>query len=133
MKLLAIALLTLACSAGAANLDGKWTAELSAGGKKAAAKKNAATTPPVFTLDLKTQGGQITGSVSAARAKRGRGVEIQNGKVDGDHFTFTTVQHGKKGDAKFLWDGTMAGEQINGTRTREGAKHGAKFAAKRQS
>jgi hypothetical protein len=133
MKLLAMALLTLACSGWAANLDGKWTAELSpAAGKKAAAKKNTAT-PPVFMLDLKTQGGQLTGSVSAARAKRAREVDIQNGKVDGDHFTFTTLQHGKNGDAKFLWEGTLAGEQIKGTRTREGAKRGAKFAAKRPS
>jgi hypothetical protein len=132
MKLLAIVLVTLACSAAAANLDGKWTAELSPAGKKAAVKKNAAT-PPVFLLDLRTQGGQLTGSVTAGRGKRARGVDVQNGKVDGDHFTFTTLQHGKNGDAKFVWEGTLAGEQISGTRTREGARRGAKFAAKRQS
>jgi len=49
---------------------------------------------------------------------------IQEGKIDGDGFTFSTVQHTKKGDVKFTWQGTLEGEQISGRCTRDRAKRG---------
>jgi len=122
MKFAALALLLIAWSASAANLDGMWTADLKAGTKKVAT---------TLTLDLKTQDGQLTGSVTASNGKKARPMAIQDGKIDGDRFTFTTVQHAKKGDVKFTWQCTLNGGQIKGTRSREGAKRGASFTAKR--
>ena len=49
---------------------------------------------------------------------------IQEGKIDGDGFTFSTVQHTKKGDVKVTWQGTLEGEQISGRRTRDRTKRG---------
>jgi hypothetical protein len=130
MKFVAIALLALVGSAAAANLDGKWTVEVVAPvAKKAPAKKAAA---GVITLDLKSAGAALSGSVTP-RGKKAMPMSIQDGKIDGDHFTFSTVQHGKKGDVKFNWQGTVSGEQITGTRSRDGAKRGAPFTAKRAS
>jgi hypothetical protein len=127
MKLAALALLFIAWSAAAANLDGRWAAEMAPGGKKATTAKSAA-----VTLDLKSQGSQLTGSVIASKGKHARPMAIQDGKIDGNRFTFATVQHVKKGDVKFTWQGTLNGEQISGTRNRDGAKRGVPFTAKRQ-
>ena len=85
------------------------------------------------TLELKSQGSQLTGSVIASKGKRARPTAIQDGKIDVERFTFLTVQHAKKGDVKFTWQGTLNGEQISGTRSRDGAKWGVPFTAKRQS
>ena len=128
MKLVAFALLAMAWSATAAGLDGKWSAEVKAGGKKNATAKVAA-----LTLDLKSDGSHLTGSVISTKGKKARPLTIQEGSIDGDRFTFLTVQHAKKGDVKFTWQGTLNGEQITGTRSRDGVKRGAAFSAKRQS
>lgn len=127
MKLAAIALLAVAWSASAANLDGKWAAEVTPGGKKGAVARSA-----TVVFDLKSQDSQLMGTVVASKGKHARPMAIQDGKIDGDSFTFTTVQHAKKGDVKFNWQGTLKGDQISGTRGREGAKRGAPFTAKRQ-
>jgi hypothetical protein len=126
MKIAALVLLLVGCAA-AAGLDGRWTAEVHPAGKKAAAVQTAS-----FRLDLKTDGGQLTGSVVSAHGRKALPMAIVNGRLDGDRFTFTTVQHGKKGDVTFNWQGTVTGDQISGTRNRNGAKHGAGFTAKRQ-
>jgi hypothetical protein len=127
MKFAAIALLAMAWAASAANLDGKWAVEMTPGGKKGGVAKSTS-----IEFDLKSQESQLTGSVAAAKGKHARQVAFQDGKIDGDTFTFTTVKHGKKGDVKFSWQGTLKGEQIRGTRSKEGAKHGTPFIAKRQ-
>jgi hypothetical protein len=57
---------------------------------------------------------------------------IQNGKIEGDRISFTTVQKGKNGDQIFVWEGTLQGDQISGERRRDGAKRGLPFVAKRQ-
>jgi hypothetical protein len=120
-------MLVIAWSATAANLDGKWAAEVTPGGKKGITANKTA-----VTLDLKSQGSQLTGSVIASKGKRARPMAIQDGRIDGDRFTFTTVQRAKKGDVKFTWQGTLNGAQISGTRSRDAAKRGVPFTAKRQ-
>jgi hypothetical protein len=128
---LAIAFLTCVLAASAAGIDGQWNAELIARGKK------AATTAPAmsFTLSLKAQdNGQVTGSVMVPGKKKSRPLNIQNAKLDGNRLTFTTVQTPKKKDAiTFSWQVTVNGDQMSGTRTRAGAKHGVSFKAKRSS
>lgn len=106
-----------------ANIDGKWVGEIETKNKKRAGKQN-------ITLDLKSDGSTLTGNVSAGR--RGRGSEIQNGKLDGDKFSFTTVQKGKQREQKLNWTGTMAGSELKIERSREGAKRAQSFTAKKQ-
>jgi hypothetical protein len=78
----------------AADLNGKWSGE---------AQSKKGSTPLV--LELKAEGTNLTGTMS--RGKRGRGVEIRNGKIDGDSFSFTTMQKTKKGEREFEWKGTV--------------------------
>jgi hypothetical protein len=127
MKLATIFLLAIAFSASAANLDGKWTAEVTPGSKKASVSRSAA-----VTFDLKSQDSQLTGSVIASKGKHPRPMTILDGKIEGDHFTFTTVQAAKKGDIKYTWQGTLNGDRLSGTRSRDGAKKGVPFTARRQ-
>jgi hypothetical protein len=140
MKLVPLVLLALAWTATAGTLDGKWSAELNTGatGAKKAAGFKGGKKPAggprraAATLDLKSDGNQLSGSVIQLKGKHARPVAIQDGKIDGDHFSFTTVQKAKKGDVKLNWQGSLNGEQITGTRGRDGAKRGVPFTAKRQ-
>lgn len=132
MKWIAFALLVCAGAASASNLDGKWVAEITPAVKKAPAGKKGGGAKGVLNLDFKAQDSQLTGSVMASHGKHGRPSDIQDGKIEGDHFTFTTVEHRKKTDVKLTWQGTVNGEQISGTRSRDGSKRGVPFTAKRQ-
>jgi len=124
----ALAFLTCVLAASAAGFDGQWNAELNARGKK------AATTPAKsFTLALKSQDGQVTGAITVPGKKKSRPMNIQNAKLNGNRLTFTTVQTTKKDTQTFSWQITVDGDQMSGTRTRDGAKRGVSFKAKRSS
>jgi hypothetical protein len=108
-----------------AGIDGKWTAEMKMGGRRNADAKTQA-----ITMDLKASGDKLEGSVSAGR--KGAGVTIQDGKIEGNKFSFTTVVASKKkGDQKIRWEGTVEGDTLKGTRGVEGAKRAQDFTAKR--
>jgi hypothetical protein len=66
-----------------------------------------------------------------AGKKRTRQQAIQNAKVDSNPLTFTTLRKGKKANVNFSWQVTVDGDQMSGTRTREGAKHGVAFKARK--
>lgn len=110
-----------------AGADGRWNAEFKSNSKKSGTVKTT-----VVALDLHTTQGTLTGTVSGG-GKRSRAMTIQDGKIDGDRFSFTTVMKGKKGDQTYNWEGTVQGDQITGDRRRAGGKRGQPFVAKRQS
>jgi len=116
----ALAFLAGALAAAAAGIDGQWNAEIAAG-------KNTRS----FTLSLKSRDGQVSGAVITAGKKKPREHKIQNARLDGNQLTFTTVQTGKKATVNFSWQVTIDGDQMTGTRTREGAKHGQPFKARK--
>jgi hypothetical protein len=124
MKKVAL-LLSLAVATLFAGADGRWNAEF-----KVTSKKKGTEIRNV-SLDLRTSQGALTGTVSGA-GKKARLMAIQNGKIEGDRISFTTVQKGKNGDQIFVWEGTLQGDQISGERRRDGAKRGLPFVAKRQ-
>ncbi len=127
MKRIVLLLCLIAGSLFAA-ADGQWNAEF-----KSTNKKSGETRTMVATLDLHTSQGALTGTVSG-QGKKARPMTIENGKIDGDHFSFTTVVTSKKkGEEKYTWHGTIQGDQISGERLREGARRGQSFIAKRQS
>jgi len=121
---LAFAFLLCALAAGAQTLDGHWAGEATGSGKGGVREFS-------FTLDLRVQGGALTGQVTPAGRKKASGLAIQEGKLDGSRFSFTTVQKGKKGDATFYWQGKIVGDQITGNRMRDGARRGQSFIARR--
>jgi hypothetical protein len=117
-----VAVLCLTPLAASTGLDGKWSVEIQSRGKKA--KKTTTST----TLTLTSDGKQVNGTVSAGK----KAVPVQDGKMDGSHFSFVTVRQGKKGESRLVWTGTLDGDQIHGERAKEGGKRGASFAGKRQ-
>jgi len=121
----------LVLAAAAAGIDGRWTCEVKAAGRRAVNAKGKTATPGPLVLDLKSESGKLTGTVRSSTGKRGRQMQIQDGKLEGDSFSFVTVARGKKDDRKWTWRGALHGEEISGTRTREGARRGQPFTAKR--
>lgn len=106
----------------AAGIDGKWSME------GVATKKGT----QKLTLNLKSSGAKLEGNIDGM-GRKGAGVTIQDGKIDGNKFTFTTTVTSKKGDQKVVWEGSVEGEELKGTRMREGGKKGQPFTAKRSA
>jgi hypothetical protein len=123
MKKFAITTLVL-CAASltalAAGIDGKWTGEM---------KRGDNTIQTTFTL--KSEGGALTGTVENSFNGQSRSADIKNGKVDGDKFSFSTVQRGKQGEMTVIWEGAVDGDELKGTQKREGADQSRPFTAKR--
>ena len=125
-RLILFALLSVAIAATgfAAAIDGAWTSQI-----KTKGKKGEKTTS--LSFDLKSDGTALTGTVSGVRKKQGSTM-VEGGKFENGAFSFKTVDKTRKGDVKFLWRGTVEGTELKGTRTREGAKRGMEFTAKRR-
>jgi len=125
----AFSMLALWCAAAlmacGAAIDGKWTARF----ERKDPQKGVVTVE--FLLELKAEGGKLTGSVTRTAGRRSLSTAIENGKIEGDRFSFITVQKSAKGEQKFLWEGVIAGDELKGTRQAEGRRRGAPFTAKR--
>ena len=117
MKTFAIfALICLAVlPALAASIDGKWTSERQVG--DADGKAYPHTT--IFTL--KSDGNSLTGTVVQTsdapwmNETNGRSVEITDGKIDGDKFSFKVTIDPKQGQRTSVYEGTIDGDQLKGT------------------
>ena len=117
-------LLLLACAAVAA-IDGKWEAE-----RKLERDGQSFTVHQTF--DLKNDGGKLTGTVMMKFGEmEPRTVEIKDGKVEGDKFSFTTTLTTPNGDFKTAYSGTVEGDTLKGTAEREGGQ-ARPFEAKRK-
>lgn len=130
----AFSIVALCCAAAliasAAAIDGKWVAKFE---MKAPKKQGGETRTVEITLDLKSDGTTLTGTVTGGPGRRAPTLTIENGKIEGNKFSFTTVQKGRKAETKFLWEGTLSGDELKGTRTAEGRRRGVEFTAKRAS
>jgi len=97
----------------AADVSGKWSGEVPGrGGQNANA-----------TLVLKADGDKLTGTMTGPQGD----MPIQDGKVTGDQISFSMTG----GQAKLLFTGTVSGDTIKMTRTREGGQ-GREFTLKRE-
>ncbi len=96
-------IVAITAAAVAADVAGKWTGQVPSRGQTTAA-----------TFVFKVDGGKLTGTMSGPQGE----VSLQEGKVSGDQISFSTAG----GNAKILFQGTVAGDQINMTRTREGGQ-----------
>jgi hypothetical protein len=120
-----VAVLLLASVAMAAGIDGKWFSErkISRDGQEMTIKT---------TLDLKSAGDKLTGTLKVNFGEMEiPPMEIADGKIDGNKFTFTTTMSGPNGDMKMSYEGTVDGDAMKGTITREGGQP-RPFEAKRQ-
>src|ERR1700686_5628210 len=99
----AIAMLTV--TAAAADVSGKWSGQVPSRGDAVAA-----------TFTFKVDGDKLTGTMTGPQGE----VSLQEGKVSGDQISFTTTG----GNAKILFQGAVAGNEMKRTRTREGGQEG---------
>jgi hypothetical protein len=117
----------LALTAMAADVTGKWTAQMP--GRNGQTRES--------TFNFKVDGNTVTGTISGPRGD----MEISDGKIDGDTITFSQTMEFNGNTMKILYKGTVSGDSINFTRTREGGGGGEgrkgggpmEFTAKRAS
>jgi hypothetical protein len=108
---IAVLLLGAAVAAFAADVSGKWTGDMPA---------RQSTAPATFVF--KVDGDKLTGTMTGPQGE----APLQDGKVSGDEISFST----QGGQAKILFKGTVSGDTIKMTRTREGGQ-GREFTLKR--
>jgi len=128
MRILAISLLCLCLLGGiafAAAIDGVWVSERKM-------ERDGQSVTIIQTFDLKSDGSKLTGTVSVLFGdQEPRKSDIQNGKVDGNKFTFATVRSTPNGEFKMVYEGTVESDVLKGTSTREGGEP-RPFEAKRK-
>ncbi len=136
MKVFAITTLIL-CAASlttlAAGMDGKWISEMQVG------DADGKTYSHTSTFTLKNDGGVLTGTVvpvSAApwmRESTGKAVDISDGKLDGDKFSFKVITESKQGAKTVVYEGTVEGDQLKGVMKFRGIGITRPFQAKREN
>jgi hypothetical protein len=111
----AAASLLLAVSSFAADISGKWTAEMQG-------PQGAMTT----TFTFKVEGDKLTGTVSG----RGGETPITDGVIKGDEVSFNVTRTMNGNEMKMAYKGKVAGDEIKMTRT-VGDRPPQEFTAKR--
>jgi hypothetical protein len=97
-----VALLAIACFVAlAADIDGKWTAELQTGRG-----------PQTQTLTLKAEGEKLTGNIEGGR---GGAVEISEGMVHGSDVMFKVVREFNGNKFEQDYKGTLSGNELKVT------------------
>jgi hypothetical protein len=105
-------------SAWAADIDGKWTAQVPGRGGQ--------TREQTFTF--KAEGDKLTGTVSGMQGDN----PISDGKISGDEVSFTVKVSFNGNDVTLLYKGKVSGDEIKMTRTRQGGDQPVQeFTAKR--
>jgi hypothetical protein len=134
LTILAVCLFLLCGAAMAADITGKYVAEMKFtppnGGEARIIK---------ITFDLKSAGDAITGTVTGGGMRGGGGGEappanpIKEGKLDGNKFTLKVVSQGRNGEVTTVYAGTVEGDVLKGTSMREGGQGEPRpFEAKKQ-
>ena len=114
----ALVFATLSTASFAADVSGKWTAEVPG--------RNGQTQATSF--DFKVDGAKLTGTMSGRQGD----TPISDGSVKGDDIAFNVVMNFNGNEMKLVYKGKVTGEVIKMTRTREGAEGPAQeFDAKR--
>jgi hypothetical protein len=112
-----LALLLAVVSAFAADVNGKWVAQVPGRGGQ---------TQDV-TFNFKAEGDQLTGTVTSRRGE----TNISDGKVQGDEISFVQVMEFNGNQVKLVYKGKVSGDEIKFSRQREGGERTQEFTAKR--
>jgi hypothetical protein len=120
-----------AASLTAADINGKWAYEKQVG------DADGKTYPHQSVFSLKNDGGMLTGSVVQTseapwmRPLTGKPLEISDGTVDGEKFSFKVKIETDKGERTSFYEGTIDGDQLKGTLKFRGIGITEQFVAKR--
>lgn len=112
-----LALLSISFVAAAADVSGKWTADIPGRGGQTATN----------TFTFKAAGSKLEGSVTNQRGDS----PISDGKVEGDNISFNQVMSFGGNDIKITYKGVVKGDTIEFTREVEGRGAPATFTAKK--
>lgn len=108
----------LATSAMAADVTGKWTAQVPGRGGNMRE----------MTMNLKADGAALTGTVSTGMGE----TDISGGKVDGDNIAFSVVREFQGNSMTIHYAGQVSGDEIHFKSSIEGREGSAReFTAKR--
>ena len=99
-----------AVTASAADISGKWTAQVP--GRDG--------TPMEQTYVFKVAGDKVTGTITTQMGEQA----ISDGTLTGDAISFVTVMERNGNTMKMLYKGTVAGNEMTLTRSREGGAGG---------
>jgi hypothetical protein len=122
---LSLCALLFACLAMAASIDGKWISERKM-------EREGQSFVIVQNFDLKADGSKLTGKMTMQFGDmEPREMEIQEGKIEGNKFSFSTTMSTPNGDFKSIYNGTVEGDTLKGTSEREGGQS-RPFEAKRK-
>ena len=101
--------LVLLASAWAADVTGKWVAQIP--GRQGASET---------TFNFKVDGATLTGTMSSPQGESA----ISEGKVNGDEISFVVVRKMGDNEMKTMWKGKVAGDEIKLTREFQGGMMG---------
>ena len=114
----ALVFAALATAGFAADVTGKWTAEVP--GRDGQTRTS--------TFDFKVEGEKLSGTTSGMQGD----MPIADGTAKGDDIAFKVIANFNGNEMKLVFKGKVAGDVIKMTRTREGAEGpGQEFEAKR--
>lgn len=108
-----LVLLVLLTSAWAADLTGKWIAQVSGGEGQEDSE---------ITLNFKADGAKFTGTLNNTQMPGD--IDIKEGKIDGDKVSFSLSRSFGENEMKVVWKGTISGDEIKFTRALEGGAGG---------
>ena len=112
--LLALALVAASAFAGA--IDGKWVSERKM-------ERDGQSFTIIQTFDLKSDGSKLDGTLAIQFGDmEPRPINISDGKIDGNKFSFNATLSTPNGDFKMSYAGTVEGETLKGTAAREGGE-----------
>jgi hypothetical protein len=104
----------------AANVDGKWVAQVPGQGGNTRE----------VTFNFKAEGDKLTGTMSGRQGQPD--VQIADGTVKGDDISFTQTFNAQGNTVKLVYKGKVSGDEIKFTRTVEGMdRPPSEFTAKR--
>ena len=117
---LSVAAVMILCAAfaWAADVTGKWTAQVPGRGGETRET----------TFNFKVDGEKLTGTMSGMQGE----IPISDGKVKGDEISFVVTMSFGGNEMKFNYKGKVSGDEIKFTREREGSNRPPQeFTAKR--
>jgi hypothetical protein len=116
--LLSLVAVTLAAGlAGAGDVGGAWVAEFTT--------PSGQTRESTFAFEVDGEG--LTGTVSGRRGD----TPIEDGRIVGDEISFSVTRDFGRGEMKFLYEGTVTGDEIEMTITIEDRDRTFEMTAKR--
>jgi len=116
-SLVVAGLAVLATVAQAADVTGKWVAQVPGRGGETRET----------TFNFKVDGENLTGTMSGRQGD----VALTDGKIKDDALSFNVAMSFQGNAMKFVYKGKVSGDEIQFTRQREGSDRSQEFTAKR--